>query len=54
MQVKCIKEYKNKNVKVNEVYSIIDVDMGEYLIEIDRDCEVWISKDDVEHFKYYV
>lgn len=54
MEVKCIKEYKNKSVKVNEIYSIVDADMGEYLIEIDKDYEVWISKDDIEHFKYYV
>lgn len=54
MEVKCIREYKNKKVIVGEVYTIIDDDMGEYLIEIDNSCSVWISKDDIEHFKYYV
>lgn len=54
MKVKCIKEFKNKSVEVNEVYSIIDADMGEYLIEIGENYEIWILKDDIEHFKYYV
>lgn len=51
MYVKCIKEYKN--LKVNEIYTIIDADMGEYLIEVENK-EIWISKNDIEHFKYCV
>lgn len=54
MEVKCIKEYKNKKVIVGKVYTILDADMGEYLIEIDANNSVWISKNDIEHFKYNV
>lgn len=53
MTVKCIKEYLNKSVKVGETYRIIDADMGEYLIRV-KDEEIWIAKDDIEHFKYNV
>lgn len=54
MTVMCIKEYKNKDVKVGRTYAIIDADIGEYLIEIEKDYEIWISKDDIEHFRYSV
>lgn len=53
MFVTCIKEYRNKSIQVGESYTIIDADMGEYLIEV-GDKEIWISKNDVEHFKYSV
>lgn len=52
MKVICIKEYKN--LKVGETYIIIDADLGEYLIEVKKDYEIWISKDDIAHFEYFV
>lgn len=53
MKVKCVKEYNNKSIKVGEFYNIIDADRYEYLIKV-KNKEIWISKDDIEHFKYYV
>ena len=53
MRVKCIKEYANKLIQVGEIYNIIDADKYEYLIKV-KDKEIWISKNDIEHFKYYV
>lgn len=53
MYVTCIKEYKNKKVKVGVRYQVVDADMGEYAIHVSGE-EVWISKNDIEHFKYEV
>lgn len=53
MNAKCIKEYENDLVKVGEIYKIIDADMYEYLILVNGK-EIWISKNDIEHFEYHV
>lgn len=53
MKVKCIKEYHNESIKIGETYRIIDADMNEYLIET-ANKNIRISKNDIEHFQYYV
>ena len=53
MSVTCIKDYKNKLIVVGETYQIVSADMGEYALKVGEE-EVWISKNDIEHFKYNV
>lgn len=54
LTVTCVKKHVNKHIEVGKTYPIIDADMEEYLIEINKDKEIWISKNDIEHFKYSV
>ena len=53
LTVKCIKSYPNKKIKVGSSYPIVDADMMEYLIDVDGEY-IWISKNDITHFKYKV
>ena len=53
MRVECIKEDIHNFFKKGEVYNVIDADMYGYLIKA-KDKEIWISKNDIKHFKYNV